>query len=170
MACNFVTGYAIDCRDSAGGIKNLYIAQWSDVSSVTESSGVVTAISMNGGKKFWEYQMEKENCSVTEKENSSVENGTTFYEQEVKFTIKKLTAAQRNNMRIMVQNRLMVIVKDANDNMWLLGRNFGLDKTGDNTASTGKAFGDLNGFSITLMGKDNQPMYSSTQAIASITV
>lgn len=165
MACVFVTGSSIDCRDSAGGIKNLYIARLQDISGITESSGVVTAITMNSGTKFWEYQMEKENAMATETENTSVENGTVWYNQEIKFTIKKMTAAQRNNMRIMVQNRLVVIIKDQNDLYWMYGRYNGCDKVGDNTAVTGKALGDMNGYTVTLLGKESQPCFNVTGTV-----
>lgn len=165
MACNIVEGYAIACRDSIGGIKTIYAAQFEHVSGCTESSGVVTALTMSGSNKFWIYNMEKENAEMTENETGSVENGTLFWEQTLSFTLKKLTAAQRNNMKVLAQNRLVVIVLDNNGLYWLLGRHNGLDKVGTNTAKTGKALGDMSGYELTLMGKETNPMYSFTGTV-----
>ncbi len=162
MACNIIDGSVINCRDSIGGIKTIWLAQYGDIASYTESSGVVTAISMVSGKKFWSYELEKENASMEEKETTSVENGTTFWEQDLSFTIKKLSAAMRNSMKILAQNRLVAVVLDQNGLYWVLGRYNGLDKVGTNTAKTGKAMGDLNGYELAFMGKETNPMYSFT--------
>ena len=165
MACNIIEGSAIAYRDSIGGIKTIYIAQIADISSVTESSGVVTAINMMPSKKFWTFEMEKENAMMEEKEVASVENGTLFWEQDLTFTIKKLAANQRNNMKILAQNRLVAVVLDSNGVYWLLGRYNGLDKVGANSSKTGKAFGDLNGYELAFKGKETNPMFSVTGTI-----
>ena len=59
MACAIVSGYALDCKDTVGGIKTVYITELANVSSVTENaSGYVTAITMSGSKKFFTYALE----------------------------------------------------------------------------------------------------------------
>lgn len=165
MACNIIEGYAIACRDSIGGIKTIYAAQFEHVSNFTESSGVATAVSMVGSNKFWIYNMEKENAEMTETEQNSVENGTLFWEQNLSFTLKKLTAAQRNNMKVLAQNRLVFIVLDNNGNYWVLGRHNGLDKVGTNDAKSGKALADMSGYDLAFMGKETNPMYSFTGTV-----
>lgn len=165
MACTIINGREIDCRDSVGGIEEVYITEWSNVASITESSGVVTSISMNSGKKFFTFQLEKENATFDETENASVENGTLFYEGVLSFTTKKMTAAARNAFNILAKNRLMIIFKDRNGSYWLLGRAGGADKVGDNKASTGKAFGDMNGYTLTFTTKEKEPMYSFTGTV-----
>lgn len=165
MACNIVEGYAIACRDSIGGIKTIYAAQFEHVTGYTESSGVCTALTMSGGTKFWIYNMEKENAELNEAETGSVENGTLFYEQNLSFTIKKLTAAQRNNMKVLAQNRLVFIVLDNNGAYWILGRHNGMDKVGTNTAKTGKTLGDMSGYELAFMGKETNAMYSFTGTV-----
>ena len=162
MACTIINGREIDCRDSVGGIEEVYITEWSNVASITESSGVVTSISMNSGKKFFTFQLEKENATFDETENTSVENGTLFYEGVLSFTTKKMTAAARNAFNILAKNRLMIIFKDRNGLLWLVGRYGGADKVGDNKASTGKAFGDMNGYTLTFTSKEKAPIFSFT--------
>lgn len=165
MACNIVEGYAIACRDSIGGIKTVFATEFENVQSFTESSGVATAVTVISGTKFWSYNLEKENAEMTENETGSVENGTLFWEQTLTFTLKKLTAAQRNNMKILAQNRLVIIVLDNNGLYWVLGRHNGMDKVGTNDAKSGKALGDMSGYTLSFTGKETNPMYSFTGTV-----
>lgn len=165
MPCTIINGREIDCRDSAGGIEEVYITEWSNVATIAETSGVVTSITMNSGKKFFTFQLEKENGMFDETEQASVENGTLFYEGVLSFTTKKMTAAARNAFNILAKNRLMIIFKDRNGAYWLLGRYGAADKVGENKTSTGKAFGDLNGYTLTFTTKEKEPAFSFTGTV-----
>ncbi len=169
MACQIINGYEIDCRDAVGGIKELYIAEYANVASYTETSGVCSAITMVSGKKFYTFQMEKENAELIETQTGSVENGTNFWQQDLTFTMKKLSAAKRNSVKVLSQVRLVVVAKLHDDSLWIVGRHNGLDMVGTNTAKSGKAMGDMNGYEIALMGKEQNPMYSYSGTVASIT-
>ena len=57
MACAIVSGYALDCRDTVGGIKKIYITELANVTTVSENaSGYVTAITKSS--KFFTYELE----------------------------------------------------------------------------------------------------------------
>jgi hypothetical protein len=59
MACAITQGYALDCKDTVGGLKNLYFAALSDVATVSQNaSGYVTAITMASTKKFYKYEFD----------------------------------------------------------------------------------------------------------------
>lgn len=157
MPCVIINGVEIDCADSVGGVAEIYLTEFANVAGITASSGTITAMNCSGGKKFWTFQLEKENGQFTQTPQRSVENGTLHYEQSVSFTIKgKMTAARRNALHILLQNRLMCIVKDNNGNYQVAGQVNGLDVTGAE-GTTGKAFGDMNGYSLTLTGKEASP-------------
>ena len=48
MACsNLTAGFTLDCNDAQGGIEKLFIAN-GPVESITESTGVITAITVGG--------------------------------------------------------------------------------------------------------------------------
>ena len=167
MACNsIIEGREIDCRDSVGGIAEIYITEFVNVSqaAIIASSGSITALTMNGGKKFFTYQMEKQNCQFDEKVTVSQENGTVYAEQTLTFNIKKLSAAKRNDLMTLAQFRLLVIVKDNNGLFRLAGQTGGMDMT-EGTGSTGKAFGDLNGATLTFVGMEKEPASYISQAL-----
>lgn len=151
--CALVTDYAIDCRDSVGGLKKLYITEWQNLSSATVSSGVCTALTLASGKKFWTYEVAKGTASSAEASNISVENGTRFYTQTVDTVLHKMTAANRNNIEVLERNRLLVVTEDNNGNKFIYGRQNAMDVTASDGQS-GKAFGDMNGYTLTLTGME----------------
>jgi len=95
---------------------------------------------------------------MTETLNASMENGTIFYTPEVTFTINKLQVAVRNELRLLARSKVIVIVQDNNSRYWLLGAINGLEATAG-TAGSGTAFGDRNGYEITLSGMEPNPMF-----------
>lgn len=155
MPCALTQGYTLDCKDSLGGIKAMWVINHANVSSVTEASGIVSAITKSAGKVFYKYELVKNTGSLTETITASVENGTTFYAQELSIILNKLQANTRNEILLLAQSTLMVVVQDANDKYWLLGRVAGLDITGG-TATTGTATGDRSGYTLTFSGSEKQ--------------
>lgn len=163
MACALTQGYTLDCKDSLGGIKALWLIAHANVASVTEASGIVSAITKASGKVFYKYELVKNTGALTETITASVENGTVFYAQELSVVLNKLQANTRNEILLLAKNTLMAVVQDANDKYWLLGRYTGLDVTGG-TAATGTAQGDRNGYTLTFTGgeKELAPEVSSS--------
>jgi len=50
MPCNIIEGLTLDCRQGAGGVKKIYLTEFANVSTITSSSGQVSAITMVAGK------------------------------------------------------------------------------------------------------------------------
>lgn len=163
MACALTQGYTLDCKDSLGGIKAVWLIAHANVASVTEASGIVSAITKASGKVFYKYELVKNTGALTETITASVENGTVFYAQELSVVLNKLQANTRNEILLLAKNTLMAVVQDANDKYWLLGRYTGLDVTGG-TAATGTAQGDRSGYTLTFTGgeKELAPEVSSS--------
>ena len=170
MACILTQGNSLPCRSSVGGIAEIYIAELANKSTLTTTSGVITAFTMLSTKKFWTYFVEKEDATFTDTITVSAENGTKYSEQTGTFTIKQMTSSNRNELELMAQNKLMVIAKDNNGVYWLFGENNGLDVT-TIAAATGKAYGDLNGYTISFAGKETVSSKAVTGSlIATLTV
>ncbi len=155
MACALTQGYTLDCRESLGGIKAVWLIAHANVSSVTEASGIVSTITKAANKVFYKYELVKNTGTLTETITASVENGTVFYAQELTVVLNKLQANTRNEILLLAKNTLMAVVQDANDKYWLLGRYSGLDVTGG-TSATGTAQGDRNGYSLTFTGGEKE--------------
>lgn len=167
MSCDLVQGSEIGCRDNVGGVEVVYLANFENVESITATSGVITDITMVGTEKFYTFQVNKEDAQYDSTTTSSIETGTTFYESTLVFTMKKMSASQKNSLSNIAKARLMAIVKDANGTLWVLGETRGVDAL-EITNGTGKAMGDLNGATVTITGKEPNFDQAFTGTLATI--
>ena len=164
MPCVLTQSLPLDCRDSIGGLKSVMFIEFANVTAITASAGVVTAITKAAGKKFYKYDLAKETSQFTETFTSSVANGTFFYAQELSIVLNKLQTNVRNEILLLAQNNLIAIAEDKNGNYWLLGRLNGLDVTGG-TAESGTANGDRSGYTITLTAQEKELAISVNSGI-----
>lgn len=171
MTCALTQGYTIDCRDSVGGIKEVYITELANIETApTDTMGVISTIDMVTGKQFWKYQLIKETGTASEKIQTNEANGTIFYEQDLSFPIRKLQASTRNELKLLAQNTLAIIVLDRNGKYWLMGRSNGMTLE-PSEAQFGKAMGDFNGYNLVFKGKEEQSMCEvSSGAVAGLLV
>lgn len=157
MACALTTGFSLDCRDSIGGIKNVWVCPVGSA-TFTESAGSITAKTGT----FYKYELRRETGSFTETINNSEENGTLFYTPELTIHLSKLETSKRNELQLLAKNNIAAIVLDSNGKYWLLGRINGLQMSG--TSQTGTAFGDRSGYELTFSGNEVNPIIEVTGA------
>lgn len=153
MACALTQGYTLDCRDSLGGITEVYFMAFQDVSSTTEASGVITALTKATGKKFYKYELTKGTSVLTENINSNVQNGTLYYTPELTIILNKLQANTRNEILLLAKNLLVAVAKDNNGKYWYLGKTRGIDLTAG-SATSGTADADRSGYTLTFAGSE----------------
>lgn len=157
MACALTQSVGLDCRSSVGGIKKVYVTEIANATTITAASGVVTAITMATGKRFWDYSVDLDIPNEwTENGTGSRENGTLFYEQSVTLILNGMSASKRNELHLLAKNRLLVIIQDRNDVYWLAGESNGLMVT-TNNAGSGAMMDARNGYTLTLAGKEAEP-------------
>ena len=157
MACDITRGRLIDCKDTIGGLKAIYICKNynNNISAVatvnaTEltSAGFATWAGASGGATtVFKYDLVPNLSSMTVNVNSENANGTTFFEQTLSITLQKIDHDMTNELRLMAYSRAQVFVQDSNDNVFLLGIDGGCYVTGG-TVVTGTAKGDMNGYTI----------------------
>lgn len=154
MACDLTLGRLEPCKDSNGGIKAVYFINYGELGEVTTGSdGEITDFA--SGATAYKYEL-KGNSSLEQTINSSRENGTTYFEQTVNLTLKKLDKATTNQVKLMSYGRPHIVVEDMNGNAFLVGAEHGADVTGG-SIFTGAAMGDMSGYSITLSGQEKAP-------------
>jgi|SRR5210317_497375 len=164
MACDLTLGRKEPCKDVVGGIKNLYFVNYGDLGTVTITDDVsgesITNITgytgdVAGDLTCYKYEV-KGNSSLEQTVNSSRENGTTFYEQTLNLTLKKLSKLDNKQLKLMAYGRPHVAVEDYNGNFMMVGLEHGADVSGG-TVVTGAAMGDLSGYTLTLTGMETKP-------------
>jgi hypothetical protein len=156
MSCDISLGRLEPCKTSNGGLKAVYFVNWGDATGVTYDATETDAISaVAGTPTAYKYDL-RGNSSFEQTINSSRENGTTFFEQTLRLTLKKLTIKDHKQIKLLSYGRPQVIVQDNNDNYFWCGLEHGMDVTGG-TIVTGAAMGDLSGYTLTLTGQENVP-------------
>jgi hypothetical protein len=157
MACDLTLGRKEVCKDSVGGLKAVYFVNWGDATGYTydgTDTDVIDAVA--GTPTAFKYELKADASTFTQNITSDRNNGTTFFEQVLEITIKKLTAKMHKELKLMAYGRPQVIVEDNNGALFYAGLTRGMDVTGG-TIVTGGALGDLSGYTITLTGQEPTP-------------
>lgn len=156
MACTLNKGRLEPCKDAVGGIQAVYFIDYGTLGSVSYSTGSDEIASFGETTiTAYKYQV-KGNSSLEQTITSSRENGTTFYDQIVNLTFKKLSVQSHDELALIAVARPHVIVEDNNGNAMIAGLEWGADVNGG-TVVTGAAMGDLSGYTLTLQGMEKKP-------------
>lgn len=163
MACTLATGRALPCKDSVGGIKAVWFADYGTLGTLTVDAGDGELTAISGTPDLFRYDV-KGNSSFEQTINASRENGTSFYTQTLNLTLTKLDLETRFELIDVVRARPHVFVEDYNGNYFLLGAVHGAEVTGG-TIVTGAAMGDLSGFTLVMTAEETLPAYFCASAV-----
>lgn len=153
MACLLTQGFTLDCKDQTAGVKAIYLVEWNSADTFTMSSGEVSAHALDGGRAYFKYELEKETATTVWRAVPSTENGTTFYEADLTVRLHKVSTNKRNEMKLLAQSRLRCIVRDANDNYWMYGKDYGIQLQ-PSEVQFGQAMGDFKGHILNFMHRE----------------
>ena len=153
MACNLSAGRNEVCKESVGGLQGVYFINFTTGSFTKNGAGEVTALPTATTVYYYEL---KGTSAYTETVNTSRENGTTFFSQELTLNLKKLTNEMTTQLKLMAYGRPQIVVWTMNGDALLVGEKEGADVTAG-TIQTGGAMGDLYGYSVTFTGQEKLP-------------
>lgn len=165
MPCALTQGYNLDCMENVGGVKTVYVMEFENATTITNTAGLITTLTKATGKKFWKYNLEKETAEASEQMTVNRENNTKFVKQTVKFVFNKQSVSLRDEITLLASNRCLVVTLTNNGEYWLYGKDFGLNiATVD--VKTGVKLGDRNGYELTLESDEKTFAYKLNDAIA----
>lgn len=161
--CVLTTGYNLDCRLNYGGMKEVYVIEFDNVTSFVQTAGVVGTITKAATKTFKKYNLIAHTGEGEEALTASREMGTLSNKQTIKFPINKMTTAVRNELFLLAQNRLIFVYVDENSTNWMYGPDYGLTLT-TLSAKTGKVLADRNGYELVFEGDEKNLAYEVSDA------
>lgn len=144
-----LAGTKLDCSPSIGGIKTVYLAKYSDVTGVTETSGEISAITLESGAKWYEYQFRKNTGSLTSTLNVDDASGSVYVTNELALVFSKMETEKRIEMSALALGQVVAVVEDSNGVFWYLGKDDYVSASAG-TGETGTAKGDRNAYTLTL--------------------
>ena len=157
MACeNLSLGRLKPCKDTVGGIKNIYFVNYGDFTGIVYNatdSDVIDDLAASFNAYKYEVHF---SSSFTQNIQSSMENGTTAFEQVLEVTLPKLTKEDHKELKLVSFGHPHVIVEDQNGSFFVAGLLNGMSVTGG-TIVTGLNMGDLSGYTLTLTGMEKVP-------------
>ena len=157
MACDLTHGRLEVCKEFVGGIKAVYFIPYGALGAITygttDASDRITTIA--GTLSLYKYELKGAN-SFEQTITSSRDNGTTFAEQTLTFTIKGLDATTTKQVKLLAWGRPHVVIKTNANNFFIAGLEHGMDVT-TGLIANGTAMGDLNGYTLTLVGQEAIP-------------
>lgn len=154
----------LGCPDAQGGVTKYYITEHQNIASYTEASGVLSAFTLNDGKKFWLIEQELETAYCTEAPNPNRQNGTISYDQTVFMRFFKRSASLSYYMKALAQNKVCIIAVENTGTMFVHGLVKGL-RLAPSTSPTGTTMNDHNGYDLTFNGKESFPAPTVSSAI-----
>lgn len=157
MACNqTLSGLVNDCATSKGGILEVYLANFEDVTDITVTDNMVKGITMASGKKFHRYYFRPGTSSMASTLNIDNAAGVNFVQTLLTMLFSRMETTKRVEMSALAVNDLRAIVKDANGVFWLLGEEEPLiANAGDGQTGTAKT--NANRYQIVL--EDNNSTF-----------
>lgn len=165
--CNqTLAGITLDCTNSLGGIRVVYIANYGDVTNVEldEVSGEITGITLSGSASFKPYQFRKQTSSMTSTLNVDETAGINYVSTELSLVFTKMETSKRLEMSALAKGQLAVIVKDSNDKYWYLGYDDYVSASAG-SANTGQNKGDSNNYGLTLKDESETFPYEVRKSV-----
>ena len=161
MSCDISKGRKEPCLDVVGGIKAGYMFNRGEYGITYDLTDDHVIDDIDDGAASPSnatcYKWEVKNASdLTQNIQSSRDTGTTFIEQVLSLTLKKLDKDTHKQLMLLAYGRPMIVVHDYNGNAFACGVENGMDVSGG-TVVTGAAMGDLSGYTLSLTGHERLP-------------
>lgn len=159
MSCASYTmsGLAVGCKDSIGGIKKAWFAPYGIQTTVSQGTLEINSSDIS---KFKVYNFRKATGSMTSTLNTS-ENAGNSFTTEVSLQFLKQETAKRIEVMALLMNEMVGVIKDGNGKYWYIGYDYPIEASAG-TAETGTAMTDLNGYNITITDNSIELPYEIT--------
>ena len=123
MACDITRGRLIDCKDTIGGLKAIYIAKGyannieavATIANTEMTAGGFATWSSSAGSAttVFKYDLIQNLSSLSVTINSDNANGTTFFNQTLSITLQKIDHDMTNQLRLIAYSRPQIFVQDS---------------------------------------------------------
>ena len=158
MSCDITKGRLEPCKNSVGGLDAVYFVNYDDLPDTAINMDVTDTdkiASVDGSPRAYKYEL-KGASSLEQTVNSSRENGTTFFDQVLSLALKKQDVDTHKEVKLLAHGRPKIIVRDNNQNFFLVGKEHGADVNGGSIV-TGAAMGDMSGYNLTFQAMERVP-------------
>lgn len=170
MGCSVtIKGISSDCLSNKGGVKAVYLANKSDVTSIELAEDVITGITMATEAKFKKYEFRKDSATMTSTLTVGDNGGSNYVSTVLSMSFNRMEAAKRLEMNAMALGELVALVEDRNGTIFFLGYDEPV-KASNGTGETGDARTSVNQYTAELTDEsDLYPYTVAPDVIAKVT-
>ena len=150
MACSLTQGHTPKTCKSSGGTKSFLIAEFENITTITKTAGVITAITTSS--PFYKYKQKAEVAMWKQTGTGDPKVGTVAYDVEATIEMVGLDQVGQTELGLLISNTVVMIAEDNDGSYWFLGEDFGMDLATDGLES-GTAIGDFRGNKLAFKGR-----------------
>jgi hypothetical protein len=147
-----------------GGIVEVMIANFDDVTNVAVTDDVINTVTMVSGAKFKKYSFAKNTGNLTSTYNIDAASGVKYVTSDLLLQFNRMETVKRVEITALALGDLAVIVKDANGKYWYLGKDEPVNASAGD-GQTGTARSDANRYTITLQDESLQMPYEVSSSV-----
>jgi len=170
MSCELLIGRTEPCKDSMGGLKNVYFFNEEPTTTFmgdlpeNNFTGLEvippylgdTICFIDDVTNLYKFELKANENSYVENVLSDRNNGTTVFQQVLNIKLKKQDATTHKYLKLLAYGKVRVVVENNNNQYFLMGLKFGAEVTGGSITSGG-ALQDHNGYTLTLTSEELKP-------------
>lgn len=152
MSClQTLNGISNSCQANLGGLKRAWIGNFDNFTvTVDETQHTVTALTgTSSAATLYEYQFNRQTGSISSQLSVDEGNDVRYYTNTANLVFTRMEASKHAEMEALGRGHLLGIFEDANGKFWLMGADNYMSGS-EQTAQSGTAFSDLNGYNTTL--------------------
>jgi hypothetical protein len=146
------------CKDGISGLKAIYLANYDDYGfsgTSTESGHTLTSIGTLA--EVFKYELKNSANTFQQDITSSRDNGTTFFQQVVNFTLTKLSAEMEYQVKMAAYGRPQIFVEMNSGQFFLMGLAHGCEIAGN--SQVGGTMDSLNGYVMSATAMEKDPIW-----------
>ncbi len=167
MACILTAGRELPCKEYSGGVKEvLFIGsnQFYDFKGALTIDGTndnITAIAGSADTfQAFRYDLKPGAGNTFIETIEANEDGGIAYSQELNISLNGFSNTWRKELILLARNRrLLIAVRDSNENLWLMGYDNGAEVTGG-SHDRGAVLSDFTGSKLTFTAMTTKPAYA----------
>lgn len=148
----------LSCKNAVSGLKAIYLANFDDYKYVTESTvSGHTLTDLGSLDEVFKFELKNSANTFQQDINSSRDNGTTFFNQVLNFTLTKLSGEMEFQVKMMAWGRPQVFVETNGGLIFLMGIEHGCEIAGNSQVQG--TMDSLNGYVMTATATEPAPIF-----------
>jgi hypothetical protein len=159
MSCDISRGKnLLSCKNAVSGLKAIYMANFDDYEFVTQSNASGhTMTDLGTLSTVFKFELKNSANTFQQDITSSRDNGTTFFNQVLNFTLTKLSAEMEFQVKMMAWGRPIIFVETNGGLFFAMGIEHGCEIAGNSQVQG--TMDSLNGYVLTATGMEPAPIF-----------